>query len=169
MLISEKLNQAMNQQVGRELGASNQYVMIAAYFKGESLPRLADFFFRQADEEREHAMKFVHYILDAGGQVAIPAVEAPQAVASAEESAKLSLRWEMEVTQQINGLMGLAVKETDFIAQHFLGWFVNEQLEEVSTMDELLSVVQRAGPGGLLLVEDYLTRRPDPRAEGAAS
>ena len=166
MLISQKLNQAMNLQVGRELGASHQYVMIAAFFQAESLPQLAGFFFRQAEEEREHAMRFVHYILDAGGQVAIPGVDMPQPVASAEEAVQLSLEWEMEVTKQINELMALAVKENDFIAQQLLGWFVNEQLEEVSTMGELLSVVRRAGPTGLLFVEDYMSRRPNPHAEG---
>jgi ferritin len=169
MLISEQLNQAMNEQVGRELGASNQYVNIAAYFDSESLPQLAAFFYRQADEERMHAMKFVHYIADAGGKVAVPAVAAAKAdLGSAETAVKLSLEWEMEVTRQINALMDLAIQESDHIAQDFLRWFVTEQLEEVSTMDELLSVIRRAGTGGLLFVEDYLARRPDPHAAGEA-
>lgn len=98
--------------------------------------------------------------------MAIPGVDMPQPVASAEEAVQLSLEWEMEVTKQINELMALAVKENDFIAQQLLGWFVNEQLEEVSTMGELLSVVRRAGPTGLLFVEDYISRRPNPHAEG---
>jgi ferritin len=166
MLISEKLNKAMNEQVGRELGASNQYVNIAAYFDAESLPQLAAFFYRQADEERVHAMKFVHYVADAGGKVAVPAVAAARPdIGSAENAAKLSLEWEMEVTRQINSLMDLAIQESDHIAQDFLRWFVTEQLEEVSTMDELLSVIRRAGASGLLFVEDYLARRPASHAE----
>jgi ferritin len=170
MLISEKLSQAMNEQVGRELGASNQYVNIAAYFDSESLPQMAAFFYRQADEERMHAMKFVHYIADAGGKVAVPAVSAARAdLASAETALALSLEWEMEVTRQISTLMDLAIKESDHIAQEFLRWFVTEQLEEVSTMDELLSVIRRAGSGGLLFVEDYLARRPEPHSQGEAS
>ncbi len=169
MLISETLNQAMNEHIGKELAASNQYLNIAAYFDGESLPELAGFFFRQADEERMHALKFVHYILDAGGDVAIPAVEAPKAdIASPEDAARLSLEWELEVTRQINELMNLAIKENDHIAQEFLRWFVNEQLEEVSTMDELLTVIRRAGDQ-VLFVEQYLSRRGDPQAaEGVA-
>jgi ferritin len=166
MLISEKLASSMNQQVGNELGAANQYVNIAAYFDSESLPQLAAFFYRQADEEREHAMKFVHYIVAAGGKVAVPGIEQPLAeIDSAEHAAKLSLDWELEVTNQINSLMGMAAEENDYIGQDFLRWFVNEQLEEVSTMDELLSVIRRAGPQGLLFVEDYLVRRGDPHAE----
>ncbi|OGO15183.1 MAG: hypothetical protein A2Y93_00675 [Chloroflexi bacterium RBG_13_68_17] len=166
MLISDRLAQAMNQQIGRELGASHQYVMMAGYFHAESLPQLATFFFRQADEERMHAMKFVHHILEAGGPLAVPAVPAPRPVGSAEEAARLSLEWEMEVTRQINDLMALAVKESDYIGQDFLRWFVTEQLEEVASMSELLSVIRRAGPDGLLLVEDYLARR---KGEAAAA
>jgi ferritin len=169
MLISEKLTREMNDQVGRELAASNQYVNIAAYFDSESLPELATFFYRQADEERIHAMKFVHYIAEAGGKVAVPAVEEPSAaIESAEHAAKLSLEWELEVTNQINNLMSMAVDEKDFIAQEFLRWFVNEQLEEVSTMDQLLSVIRRAGEGGLLFVEDFLVRLGDPHEDEGA-
>jgi ferritin len=167
MLISERLASAMNEQIGRELGASNQYLNIAAYFDAQALPELAAFFYRQADEERMHALKLLHYIVEAGGQVAVPAVAKVKAdIASAEEAAQLSLDWELEVTQQINALMTLASEEKDYIGQDFLRWFVTEQLEEVSTMDELLTVIQRAGEGGLMFVEAYLNRRGDPHAEG---
>jgi ferritin len=115
-------------------------------------------------------MKFVHYVADAGGKVAVPAVTAPKPdIGSAENAARLSLEWEMEVTRQINALMDLAIQESDHIAQDFLRWFVTEQLEEVSTMDELLSVIRRAGANGLLFVEDYLARRPSSHAETEAS
>ena len=88
MLIGEKLNEAMNAQIGSELGASNQYLQIAAYFDSENLPVLAALFFRQAEEEREHAMKFVRYILETGGAVAIPAIEQPpHDIGSAEKAA----------------------------------------------------------------------------------
>lgn len=169
MLISETLAKEMNAQVGRELGASNQYINIATYFDSESLPELAAFFYRQADEERMHAMKIVHYIVEAGGKVAVPAVDEPTAeIETAEQAAKLSLDWELEVTNQINNLMSIAVDEKDYIAQDFLRWFVNEQLEEVSTMDQLLSVIRRAGEGGLLFVEDFLVRQGDPHQDEEA-
>ncbi len=160
MLISEKLNAAVNAQIGREFCASNQYLAIAAYFDRETLPELAKFFYRQSDEERMHGLKFLHYAVDTAGKAAIPAVEAPQTnIGSALAAAELSLKWELEVTRQINALMDQAVKEGDFLAQDFLRWFVNEQLEEVSSMEDLVSVIKRAGEGGLLLVEDYLMRR----------
>ncbi len=168
MLISKELNAAMNKQIGSELGASNQYIKIASYFDSEQLPELSAFFFRQSDEERIHAMKIVHYILEAGGAVDIPAIDATTSkIDSAETAVKLALDWELEVTKQINALMDLAIKENDHIAQSFLRWFVDEQLEEVSTMDELLGVVRRA-KDQLLFVEDFVVRRGDPHAEGQA-
>jgi ferritin len=168
MLISEKLNEAMNAQIGSELGASNQYIKIASYFEEEQLVELASFFFRQSDEERMHAMKFVHYILDAGGTVNIPEIGAtPKSIGSAEDAVQMALDWEMEVTKQINNLMNLAIEEQDHIAQNFLRWFVDEQLEEVSTMEEMLGVVRRAGDQ-LLFVEDYVVRKGDPHADEQA-
>ena len=159
MQSSQKLIDAMNAQIGNEMGASLQYVSIAAYFDAESLPQLAQFFYRQAEEERDHAMKFVKFVIDVEGTVAIPDVKAPKAgFASAEEAVRLSLDWEKEVTQQIYGLVEIAQKDKDYIALRFLDWFVNEQLEEVTTMSSLLSVVRRAGEDRLLHVEDYLAR-----------
>lgn len=164
MLISKELVEKMNAQIGSELGASNQYLSVAAYFDMENLPELAAFFFRQSDEERMHALKFVHYVLDAGGEIKIPAIPAPPTkVPSAKAAAQLALDWELEVTNQINDIMTLAVEQNDFIAQQFLHWFQSEQLEEVSTMDELVSVIDRAGDQ-LLLVEEYIIRRGDPHA-----
>jgi ferritin len=165
MLISNELNDAMNQQIGNEFGASLQYYNIAAYFDTDDLPELAAFFYRQAEEEKAHALKFLHYVVEAGGRVRIPAIPRPEhEIASAEVAAQMALDWEMEVTGQVNALMDLAVEQKDHIAQDFLRWFVTEQLEEVSTMSSLLSVIRRAG-NNLLWVEDFLARNPDPHGE----
>ncbi len=161
MLISDKMNQAMNDQIGSELGASNQYLQLASYFASENLPVLASFFFRQSDEEREHAMKFVHYVLDTGGKVKVPALGATsQGVDSAEQAVEMALDWENSVTKQINALQALAAEEGDYAAKGFLGWFSSEQVEEVSSMSELLHTIQRAGDH-MLLVEDFVSRRGD--------
>jgi ferritin len=159
MLISGKLEQALNRQVGREMGASMQYLAIAAYFDREALKQLARFFYRQADEERVHALKFLHFIIEAGGTVTLPAIAAPKAqFGSARECAELSRDWEREVTQQIYELVDTAKEDNNYIALRFLDWFVTEQLEEVSLMESLLSIVERAGEDNLLQVEDYLAR-----------
>lgn len=157
MLISKALNSAINEQIGNELAASNQYVAVAVYFDGEGLPLLAKHFYKQASEERAHAMRFVKYLVDASGDVKIPAIPAPRpAFKSATEAVKLALDSEMKVTAQINGLMDRAIKEGDHLAKNELEWFVREQREEVTSMDTLLRMVKRAGEAGLFHVENYL-------------
>ena len=139
MLISEGLNAAINDQIREELGNSNQYVAIAAYFEGECLFLLAKIFYKQAEEEREHAMKFVKFVLDAGGKVAIPAVPAPRnEFASAEDAARLAYDAEVRTTEQIYALVERASAEKNYIAMNFLQWFVSEQLEEVSSAEARL-------------------------------
>ncbi|HEY3284062.1 MAG TPA: ferritin [Armatimonadota bacterium] len=156
MLISQEMNAAINEEIGRELEASHLYLSLAAYANGMTLKRLSSFFFKQAADEREHALKFVNYVLDAGGTVAIPAVPAPQAsFSSLEEAMKLALDWEVTITHRIDDLMKLAVQQQDFIAQDFLRWFHTEQLEEVSTIDNLLRVVKQIGPN-VIFIEAYL-------------
>jgi ferritin len=160
MLISKKMNEAINRQVCYEFSAMLQYVAIASHFVEESLHQLAAHFYRQAEEERDHAMRFVKYLLDAGGHVDVGDIPAPQnRFKSVEEAVKLSLDQEMKVTEQINQLVELAIRESDHITQNALNWFVNEQLEEVSSMGSLLKVVRRAGPANLLYVEDYVSRQ----------
>ncbi len=158
LLASERLIAALNTQIGNEMHASLQYVSIAAHFDSENLPQLAQFFYRQAEEEREHALKFVRFVVDVGGRVAIPAIAAARTdFASASEAVRLSLDWERTVTEQIYGLVEVAQGDRNYIALRFLDWFVTEQLEEVTLMDQLLALVERAG-SNLILVEDYLSR-----------
>lgn len=157
MLISKELQDGFNAQIGHEFAASVQYIGIAGYFKAENLEMLSDLFFDQAAEEIEHGMKFVNYILDTSGKLNIPVI--PQAnfdFTSAEEAVQAALDWEIEVTGQINALMDLAKEQNDHLAQYFLQWFIDEQLEEITKMEQLLSVVQRAGEKNLLMVEAYL-------------
>jgi bacterioferritin B len=104
-----------------------------------------------------HARKFVQYVLDTKGELKIPAIPAPAPTfPSAEAAVQAALGWEEEVTRQITGLMDLAVKQNDYLAQSFLQWFIDEQLEEVVKMDRLLGVVRQSGEKNLLMVEAYL-------------
>ena len=96
-------------------------------------------------------------MLDTKGGLAIPAIPAPAATfATAEDAVGAALKWEQEVTSQITALMDLAVKQNDYLAQSFLQWFIDEQLEEVVKMDRLLSVIKQSGEKNLLMVEAYL-------------
>ncbi len=158
MIISKELNDAINAQIGREFGASHQYINIAAWFDDQGLRKLAKLFYKQADEEHEHAMKFIGYLVDTGAAVSIPAVTAPKSsFATAEEAVKLSLDWEVEVTRQINQLYALAVSQKDYASQNFLDWYVEEQVEEINSMDNLLKITRRAGEKNLIMLEAYLS------------
>jgi ferritin len=167
MLISQKVNKAINQQIGNEFGASLQYVSIASSLSEEGLLELSAFFYKQAEEEREHAMRFVKFVVDSGGRVEIPAIPAPRhTFKQVLEALELSLDWEQEVTAQINTLYALATKENDYVTQNFLNWFLREQLEEVSTMDTLVKIGKRS-KDNLLFLEEFVARHGDKlRASG---
>src|SRR5918992_3360471 len=167
--------QALNEQIGREFGASQQYVAIAVYYDSETLPQLAAHFYRQALEERNHAMMIVQYLLDSDAKVVVPAVAAPQTdFADVASPVALALEQERRVTEQISALASLAREENNLVGAQFLDWFLKEQREEVSSMSGLLAIVQRASESNLLLAEEYLARHrvgdqgEDPSAPPAA-
>jgi ferritin len=156
-MISQKLGTAINAQVGHELGASHQYIAIAIYFDQEGLPALAQHFYKQSVEERGHAMRFVKFLIDAGGDVKVPAIPAPKTgFKSAADAVKLALESEIRVTAQINALVDQAIADKDHGGRNALEWFVNEQREEMASMDTLLRMVKRAGEHGLFFVENFL-------------
>jgi ferritin len=151
--------EALNEQVAREFAASQQYVAIAVYYDAETLPQLAAHFYRQAVEERNHAMMIVQYLLDADERVSVPGVAAPRTeFADAVAPVALALEQERQVTAQIVELARIARDEGDLVGEQFLHWFLQEQREEVSSMSELLALVQRASESNLLLAEEYLAR-----------
>ncbi len=154
-----RFSDALNGQIAYEFGASQQYVAIAVYYDAETLPGLAAHFYRQAVEERNHAMIMVQYLLDAGEPVVAPGVEAPKTdFADPVSPVALALEQERRVTDQISALAALAREERDFIAEQFLGWFLKEQLEEVSSMSALLAVVERAASTNIQFAEEHLAR-----------
>ncbi len=159
--------EALNQQVANEFGASQQYVAIAVYYDGETLPELAGHFYRQAVEERNHAMMLVKFLLDAQMPVVIPGASAPRnEFTSYVEPVALALAQENTVTEQIQNLARLAREEGDLVGEQFLGWFLKEQLEEMSSMADLLKVVERASTSNIMLAEDYLARAAAAGGEG---
>src|SRR4029453_6781368 len=153
-----RFTDALNEQIGREFGASQQYIAIAVYYDSETLPQLAAHFYRQAVEERNHAMMLVQYLLDSDEQVVVAGVEPPKTdFEDAVEPVALALEQEKRVTDQIAALVSLAREENELVGEQFLHWFLQEQREEVSSMTELLAIVER-GKDNLLTVEEYLAR-----------
>ncbi len=164
MIIKERVAKAINEQVANELAAFTQYLAIGAYFDRRTLPELKAYFFKQADEERAHALKMIQFLCDADYDVGIPPVAEPRSgFRSVEEAVKLSYDQEVRVTEQITAIFNLACDEKDRVSESFLKWFLDEQLEEVSSMDALLAIVRRAGEdAGLFRVEDYVARHGHP-------
>jgi bacterioferritin B len=156
----------LNEQVGHEFAASQQYVAIAVYYDAGTLPRLAAVFYQQAVEERNHAMMLVQYLLDVGETVSIPGVAAPQAdFGDIVEPVALALQQEKRVSQQISALAGAAREAGDYMGEQFMQWFIKEQVEEVSSMSDLLAVVERSRENPMI-VEEYIAReRPSGQAE----
>ena len=167
---------AVNEQIGHEFPASQQYIAVAVYYDTETLPHLAAHFYRQAVEERNHAMMLTQFLLDADVAVAVPGVQAPKTdFADAAEPVRVALDQEKRVTEQIANLLRLAREEGDFVGEEAMHWFLKEQREEVSSMSDLLKLVERALESNILLAEDSLARTPvgdagvvDPSAPPAA-
>src|SRR5918996_2410599 len=165
---------ALNEQIANEFAASQQYVGAAVYYDAETLPRLAGFFYRQALEEREHAMMMIQYLLDVDEEVRIPDIKSQQTrFDDGVSPVRMALEQEQRVGEEIYALFELARETKDYRAEQFMQWFVKEQVEEVALMQDLLNVVQRSADN-LLLVEDYIAREAlgedgdDPTAPPAA-
>jgi ferritin len=171
---SEVFVERLNEQVGNEFSASQQYVAAAVYYDNETMPRLAAFFYAQALEERNHAMMMLRYLLDAGADAKVPGVNAPKGgFGDLVEPVRISVEQEKKVSDQISDLAALARKEGDLASEQFLQWFIKEQVEEVASMSDLLRVVER-GRDNPLMVEEWLAREhpgsgdSDPTAPPAA-
>jgi bacterioferritin B len=163
---SEAFIERLNEQVGNEFSASQQYVAAAIYYDDETLPRLADYFYRQAVEERNHAMMMVRYLLDADAGVQVPGVKAPKGgFGDLVEPVRIAHEQEKKVSDQISSLAALAREEGDLSSEQFLQWFIKEQVEEVASMADLLRVVER-GRDNPLMVEEWLARE-HPGADGS--
>jgi bacterioferritin B len=163
---SERFVEALNDQIGRELNAAHQYTAVAAYYDRETFPRLAKFFFGQAEEERGHAMKMVEYLRDTNSDLRLGEIAAPRtSFADHVEPIRLALEHERKVTVSISGLFEIARETSDYASESFMQWFVDEQVEEEATMDALLQVAERVREYPMM-VEEFLARDGDEMGRG---
>jgi ferritin len=161
-MISEKLRDALNTQVNEELQSYYIYLGIAAYFQEKNLNGFAHWMHLQAEEERNHAMRIYNFLYDRGARVNLLPLDAPPAkwdspLAAFEES----LAHERKISGMIHDLVDLAVEESDHPTQAFLQWFVNEQVEEEATADDIIQQLKLVGdaPTGLFLLDRELAQR----------
>jgi bacterioferritin B len=145
-------------QVRNEFTASQQYVALAVWLDAADLPRLAAHFYRQALEERDHAMMIVQYQLDNRLPVSVPGVDdVRNDFSSVHELVEVALAQERKVTDEVIALAKAARGDGDYIGEQFVQWFLKEQVEEVAAMSTLLTVVERAGANAFQ-IEDFLAR-----------
>ena len=157
-MTSERFVDALNAQIGREFAAAHQYTAIGAYYAAETFPQLTKFFYAQAEEEREHAMKMVNHLLDRNAKVDFSEVSAPQTdFADHVAPIRFALAQEQQVTVHIAELFEVARDTRDYLAEQFLHWFLEEQVEEEASMSDLLAVAERTREIPVLL-EEYLAR-----------
>lgn len=152
-----KFTRLLQEQIGHEFAASQQYIAVAIWFDAQDLPRLAAHFYKQSLEERNHAMMMVQYMLDRDLRVEIPGIgqilnDFPDVTAPL----KLALNQEKQVTEQIERLFATAREENDALGEQFMLWFLKEQVEEVASMNTLVNIAERAD--NLFDIENFLAR-----------
>jgi bacterioferritin B len=161
-MASPRFVKQLSEQVGSEFAAHQQYVACAVYYDALTMPQMARFFYRQALEERGHAMMMVQYLLDADADVAIPGAAAPQyRFDTVVEPVRLALDQEKRVAEQINQLTAVAREDNDYASDQFMQWFIKEQVEEVATMSSLLAVVTRS-KDDIESIEEWVAREASP-------
>lgn len=171
-MISESLEDAMNEQMKNEFYSAYLYLSMAAYFDDQDLDGFFNWFREQAREEQFHAMKFYHFLNERGGRVELRTIEKPQKeFKSVEDVFETSLDHEKKVTSMINDLMDMAKEEGDHASINFLNWFVDEQVEEEDQFESVLAKVKRIGENGqgLLMLDKDLGQRQFNEAEEVAS
>jgi ferritin len=154
-MIGKAMQDAMNEQINREIFSSYLYLSMAAHFEEKNLAGFAHWMRTQADEEREHAMKFYDFILDRGGKVALKAIAAPKAEwGSNLEAFQEAADHEAKISASIHALYELAAQEKDYPAQVMLQWFITEQVEEEKNAGEIvasLKLIEERGTAVLML------------------
>ncbi len=163
-----KFHSLLHDQIRNEFTASHQYIAVAVFFDNTDLPQLAKLFYAQSVEERNHAMMIVQYFLDRDMAVDLTGVDAVQSMFdSAREAIALALTQEQRVTEQIVELARAARDDGDYLGEQFMQWFLQEQVEEVATMNTLLTVADRAGTS-LFHIEDFVAREINSRVAAPA-
>lgn len=161
-MISNKIYDLMLEQINAELFSSYLYLSMSAFFEEKNLRGLAKWMKVQSDEEREHAMKFYDYLVTVGKKVILKSITAPRSDwSSIMEVWQDTLVHEKKITDMINKIMYQAVEEKDFASINFLNWFINEQVEEVTTVEEIIAKFEMIGDSkqGLYLLDKELGSR----------
>lgn len=162
-MISDRMEAELNEQVNKEFYSAYLYLAMAAYCTTIGLPGFSHWMRLQYEEETMHVTKMYDYILDQGGEVHLKAIEEPpKTYGTPLEIFEQTLEHEQFVTRSIHKLMSLAIEENDYATQAFLQWYVTEQVEEESSVQDVLNPLRMVGndKGGLMMIDQKLSGRP---------
>lgn len=166
--MNKKLEDAINVQLNFEIESAHIYLAMQGYVASLGLPGFENWLAIQYEEELAHAKKFMKYVNERGGRVLIKGFEDPRTdYKSLLEVFEVALNHEFEVTRRINEMMKLAHEEMDFATISFLGWFVDEQVEEEDNFSTLIDQIKLVKDAGLFMLDKELATRVfvDPNAK----
>lgn len=160
MMIPKKVADRLNEQVNHEYFTSWSYTAMAYALENMNLKIFAKWFFLQADEERGHAVKIASYLLDQGAEVKLDTLPQPKVdYKSVEEILQAALAQEKKVTDQVHEILALSRSENDPATENFIGWKIAEQVEEVASVDYLLTLVKTVtSPKELFMLESKVSK-----------
>ena len=161
-MISKAMQDAINEQINKEMFSSYMYLSMAAYFENTGLTGAASWMHAQAGEENEHAMKLFGHLVDRGGKVELKAIAAPQTEWAGPMAAFVAVyEHEQFVTKSIHALYEVALEEKDYAAQVLLQWFISEQVEEEKNASEIVDSMKRieAHETAVLQLDHQLSKR----------
>ncbi len=161
MTLSDKMLKILNEQVEKEAYASQLYLAMATWAEAQGLGGIAEWFYAQSEEEREHMLKFIRYISERGSHAIVPALEQPpKSFEGVKELFDASLEHEQMVTGAINDIVALSLEEKDYTTHNWIQWFVSEQLEEESSVQGIIDKLELLGDRGLYIFDrDILSMR----------
>jgi ferritin len=153
-MLQKKLEQILNQQVEKEAYASQLYLSMASWAEGQGLPGISQWFYAQSEEERMHMLKLIHYVNERGGKAIVPEVKIPpKDFQGVKQLFEASLEHEQMVTESINQIVAASMEAKDFTTHNWIQWFVNEQLEEESSVQGILDKLKLLGEGNMYLFD----------------
>ncbi len=162
MKINDKLSNGLNEQIAKEFYSEYLYLAMAVHFEDQNLEGFANWMYKQAEEEHQHGMKILKYLVERGNSVVIDKIEKPNFDSSSVKTIfEQALQHEQFVTKSINDLMDLAIETNDHATKNFLIWFVDEQVEEEASVEKIINYLDMIGDkgNGLFMLDRELAKR----------
>ncbi len=160
-MLTKKVEDILNQQVEREGYSSNLYLAMASWSEANGFAGVAEWLYAQAEEEKVHMLKFIHYISERGGHAIVPGYEEPpKNQKGIQDMFEAVMAHEQYISASINNIIALAINEKDFTTQSWIQWFVNEQIEEEAQVSAILDKLKLLGDHNMYLFDrDIMSMR----------